>query len=182
MFQRGVRITVGGVEVDVPMGVFSAGQFAQYDAATGKFIGAEARTVYQAADQSGVGTTLTAITNLVFNVTAGLTYYFEFFGLYLPSAAAANNGPKFDLNLAASAAQTTFDMQLDIQSTTGTYRTTAPATVVQTTSAPPAAIDLPWRCYGRMVCSGTGTIQLRVATVSAGTLTLRRGALGRLWT
>jgi hypothetical protein len=135
---------------------------------------------YKTADQTGIGTTLTAVTDLIFAIESGKTYLFEWWGLYQPSAAAANNGPKFDVQLAGGAAFSTYDHQLDIQSTAGTFLATAAATVIQTTSAPPAAVNLQWRVWGRGVCSASGTMQLRVATVSAGTLSIRRGSMGRL--
>lgn len=169
------RHNVGGADALFP------GTWAAEDRATwtgSAWIAKQRSVCTNNSDQSSIGTSLTAVTNLTFTVKVG-TYVFDFSGLYVPSSAIPGGGPKFDV-LLTTAVASVWQANLQIQSLTGTFVASAPATPVSAGDAPPGLNDLPWRYTGNAIFTTGGTVQLRIAALSFGTLVVRAGAVGRL--
>jgi hypothetical protein len=187
--QRGaVRATVGGVAVDIPFATFAAGGLLRYSLTAGPSSTPGIETAFGggsviclAADQTAIGTTLTALTGFPVALAIG-THAFEALGWYWSDVAATG----FSIGAAFTGTSTSQVIGGHIERTTFpglAVETTALATKAATTTLAPTtqATRLPFHVRGRIVVTVAGNFSLQVSTGGGtGTVNVEKGTAARV--
>lgn len=181
MFERGLRFTIGGVEVDVPAGILAPGDVLAYNGTqiAGTFRG----TGFNTATQVAAVTALANVTSHTFSLTRTGLYYFRFIGAYQTNATIT--GLVFGANLSTTPTSYTLNLSVETGATGNAeqyFSTNTPNAGIGATSGP-GAVNQRFVCWGRVGISAPSTFAFRIASevAVANGVTLALGAVSEVW-